>query len=258
MEDIKEKEKLQRFMFDLNIFDEDYIEEVEEEEPPPPTFSEEELEQARKEAFAKGRAEALEESRQSREQYIAQQLEKIASTLPGLFTAEEMREKAYENESVALALMAFRKLFPALNAAQGFEEIKEMLTAVLDSQHQQSEIKIEVEPDAVDGIREHLETISKRLGTGRFEVSGNEALGTGDCKVAWKDGGAVRDATGLAREIEKQLEQMLAAGGTSVHNREVEEESEDEPEADINATEETSGTGEADTGTPEMMEKDDE
>lgn len=212
MADTKEKtRKPQKFLFDMNCFDEGYVEEVIPEEPPPPVFSEQEVEAARKEGYERGRREAAAEAQASRERHIADLLGTIGKNFRTLFDAETAREGRFEREAVELARTIFTRLFPALNARQGPDEVEEVIATVLESRKEAQEIVIEVHPDYSESIAKRLENTAGSLqGGARISVSGNAALGPGDCRMNWNDGGARRDATGIAEEIHRQLEQLLA------------------------------------------------
>lgn len=206
-------------MFDLNIFDEDHVEEVEPETPPPPTFSEEELESARQEGFARGKSEGLAESKASRDQYVAGIMNTIAKSLPPLFAAETAREKLYEKEALALALESFKILFPLLDSRHGLDETQATIATALEDVEGKSEIVIEVHPDALEGVEAHIASIRGRLGEAAVDIRAGDTLGHGDCRIFWKDGGAVRDATALATKIKSIMEERLAGSAGKVHNK---------------------------------------
>lgn len=211
-------DKIRKYLFDQNIFDDDYVEEVEPEVPPPPTFSEEELEAARQEGFARGKSEGLAESKASRDQYVAGVLNTIAQALPTLFSAETAREKRFEQEALSLALSSFKTLFPLLDSYHGLDEAHEVIVSVLEDAEGKNEIVIEINPDALEGIEAHIAAIRGRLGDARVEIRAEESLGRGDCRLSWKDGGAIRDASGLAQKIKSIMEERLAGNAGKVHN----------------------------------------
>src|SRR5262249_35772845 len=148
----------QKFFFNVNIFDEP----EEPTEPPPPTFSEDELAAAIKKNFTEGKKEGQKESESSREQHIAKVLEKIATDTRVLFAAEQAREKAYESEAIKLCLATFQKLFPLYNEKTGFEELKQALEQIIRKQEGQKQIVIQVTPDAVEGITQHLTALKNK------------------------------------------------------------------------------------------------
>lgn len=221
--------KPQKFLFDMNCFDEGYVEEVIPEEPPPPVFSGQELDAARKEGYERGRREALAEAQASREKHIADLVATIGKNFKTLFEAEAARESRFEREAVELARTIFSRLFPVLNERHGPNEAEEVIAAVLEGRKEAQEIIIEVHPDYSDSIAKRLEGAAGALRSGaKISVSASESLGPGDCRMRWHDGGARRDATGIAEEIHRQLEQLLAARAALKDNGTMDTEGEDQ------------------------------
>jgi flagellar assembly protein FliH len=203
--------KPKKFFFDVNNFNDDYEEPVEEVIPPPPTFSEAELEAARKESYDRGKKDGLAEAQASREKFVSGILETISKNFATLFNAEQERESRYETESIVLARAIFRKLFPSLNARHGLAEVETVIGRVLEGSREQARINIEVHPDYINDIEAHARHILAGLhGAGEVVVGGNFALGPGDCRLQWDSGGGQRTATIIATEIEKELARVLA------------------------------------------------
>lgn len=217
-------DKNRKFLFDLNIFDDRYIEEDEDAPPPPPMFSEQELADARAEAFEKGRKEGLRESAASRAEFVARQMERIVASLPRLFEAESRRDAVYERESLVLATAILARLFPDLNRVHGFSEIRAVIADVLREHAGQAEIVIEVPEDVADGVREQISGALPRMSNTRVQVNGKADLAPGACEMFWKDGGAARDAAAMAARIGERIARMLDAGATSVQNNGKKEE----------------------------------
>lgn len=215
--------KTEKFLFNQHIFDEPEIEEEEHEEPPPPTFSEEELETVRQtthdRAFEQGKQSGLAESKASRDEQIAQVLKKIGHDASLLFAAEEQREKLFERESVTLASAIFEKIFPEQRKQHGFEELKKSISAILKKQEGLSEIRVEVHPDVVEGIRSHITRMNLQGGVQqRFDIVGNATLNELAVNIYWKDGGAIRDIAAIAEEIRTILHDTLAGEPFNSHD----------------------------------------
>lgn len=209
-----------KFLFDQNCFDEDFEEEVIVEEPPPPTFSEQELEAARKEGYERGRANGLAEAAASREKQVATLLGTIGSSFKTLFEAEALRNDQYEGEAVLVARTIFTRLFPTLNKKHGLNEVEEVINRVLQSQKDAPEIIIEVHEDFRDAVEERLGSLTGDMPANcKITVTGKADLGTGDCRMRWNNGGAARDITSLAEEINRQLEHILADKPSLQDNR---------------------------------------
>jgi flagellar assembly protein FliH len=203
--------KAKRFFFDQHCFDDGYVEEPEFVEPPPPTFSEAELEAARQEAYARGKRDALEEARISREKFVADLIQKISREFATLFAAESARNAQYEAESVYLARAAFSRMFPALNERHGLQEVESIIIRTLENVRNLPEIVIEVHPDYVESVQAHLAVTGQDLAAaGKCRVAGNESLDKGGCRLAWQDGGGSRSADAIAAQIMQVFEQTLA------------------------------------------------
>lgn len=217
------KKKEEKFFFNMNNFDDDFVEEEIIEEPPPPVFSEAELEAAKRQAYAKGHEEGITEERNSREQTLAKIMDRISASTASLFAQETAREALYEREAVALTLCVFEKLFPVYQAAQGFEELKNQLQAVLESQSGQSSIHIKVSSGYAEGIERYMSALSQKNEALSFKITVDESLDEGDVLLAWADGGAIRRAEAMAQEIKTKLQEVLAGSGAVVHDGGVDE-----------------------------------
>lgn len=240
------KQPARKFMFDVNDFDEKDLPEepLEPPPPPPPTFSEAELERARRESLAKGREEAAAEAEASRERHVADLLQTISREFSTLFAAEDLRNAQYEAESVRLTLATLQRLFPAMNQKYGLGEIQRVVSEVLESQREIAVIKLEVHPDYVETIHEHVRRVLKQANiSGNCTVTGNQALGPGDCRMNWENGGALRDSQGVAEDIERHMQVILAERPRLRDNKRSEAHAEHtpaplpEPETDIPADE---------------------
>lgn len=217
----KKTPKAQKFMFDLHCFDDGYVEEPEIVVPPPPTFSEDELAAAKAEAYAQGKKDGLEEARLSREKFVADQLQKIAKDFAALFAAESVREALFESESVRLARTAFARIFPALNQRHGLEEVNRVVAAALENCRGLPEIVIEIHPDYVEDVRQHIAKAADPLSAGGIcRIAGNDSLAAGDCRLSWQDGGCVRSAAAIYAKIDVIFDEALADRGTVRDNGE--------------------------------------
>lgn len=201
-----------KYLFSENVFDEPEEEEIEEyEEPPPPTFSEEELEQARKEtydlAYQKGYEDGRNEVQESLEKKVSDILAAISAQAGLIFANESTRDDIFEQEVITLTSAILKKVFPVFMHKYGEDEFKNTLSKVLKGQSERSEIHIEVMPGTTENISEKLSQISlKNQITARFNVEENASLSENACILKWKDGGAIRDIENLAQKILDILE----------------------------------------------------
>lgn len=212
-----------KFLFHVNIFDEEEEEEeLEEELPPPPTFSEEELAEARKSGYEKGKGdgfiEATKAEEESRGQFIAETLERLSKETQTLFEQERARADMYEQEATELALGIFEKLFPLYNEQHGFDELKHSISQILQKQQNQLEIQIFVQPDIVQDIQALVGELNSNGMQTKFDVQGDETLSNGACRMSWNDGGAMRNPENLAEQIKALMKASLAGKATKSHD----------------------------------------
>ncbi len=203
--------KDKKFFFDKNIFDAPEPEEVDVNlPPPPPVFSEEELAAAKDIAFEQGRQQGQKEQIESREQYIAVTLDTIAQNFSKLFAAETIRESIFEKESLRLAIAALDLLYPSLEGKIGADEVRKVIEKTLTDHRKTKEITIRVS----EGLKGEIEAMITRIRRDEHEevlwrVLEDSSLAAGACSLEWSDGGAVRDSVRTARDIRKNLENLL-------------------------------------------------
>jgi flagellar biosynthesis/type III secretory pathway protein FliH len=202
-----------KYFFNQNIFDENHV-----EEPLPPAFSEKELEAAKLKAVAEGKNQGLKEAENSQLKLTAQILDKIQKQLAQLAAAEALREQMFEREILQVCLAVFERLFPVYNERAGFEELKTSITEIIKQQEGQNHVVVSVTPDVVAAIETHLNGMKDSGLDIKFAVRGDETLAPGACRLAWNDGGALRDPQRLADEIRTSLEQVLAKNGPKGHD----------------------------------------
>lgn len=200
--------KDRKFLFDTNNFDlpdtppepEVYIE-------PPPLFTLDDLGHAKDDAFTKGRAAGLEEARVSREQYLAEQTERISQELKFLLGAEEYRAAVYEREVLSLTETIFQAIFPAFTEREGLSEVKAVISKVLLNQPEQPSIVIELPEEDAEQIAAYFSNTD--IDPEKVTFKPAQGLPRGSCRMAWKDGGALRDHKIIAEEIFKTLNPNL-------------------------------------------------
>jgi flagellar assembly protein FliH len=203
--------KDKKFLFDVNIFDAPPKEEIVEDlPPPPPVYSEEELAVAKDMAFEQGRQQGQKEQVESREQYVAVTLDTIAQNFSKLFAAETIRESIFEKESLRLAIATLDVLYPSLETRIGVDEVHKIIEKTLVDHRKTKEITIRVST----GLKGEIETMITRIRREEHEevlwrVLEDSALAAGECALEWSDGGAVRDSVRTARDIRKNLENLL-------------------------------------------------
>jgi flagellar assembly protein FliH len=194
-----------KYFFDLNNFDElEVIEPETEAPPPPPTFSLDEIGNAKEISYEEGRMAGLSEAETSRGQYIAHQVNHIAQSIAQLATSESYRNAQFEREVLSVTHSIFETLFPSLTHAHAIHEIKRTINEVISREINTAHIMIEVPIDDAEEIQNYIDQarLDEKL---TITVKGDPNLLRGNCRILWKDGGAIRDHNAVTREILRQL-----------------------------------------------------
>jgi len=184
------------------------------EEPPAPTFSEEELETARRAAFVEGQAAGFAEAEASHAKRLALAVE----TLPPLFAqlAQDIAAEADKRrrETLDAALTVVRKLFPQLARSHGLEEAHAVIEQCLERLRDEPRVVIRCADEDLDALRERVEQSAAKGGyEGKLVFLADERLAPGDLRIEWADGGAERDQAALWKEIDAVIARTLTPVG---------------------------------------------
>ncbi len=193
-----------------------------------PGFSAEDLEQARSEGFAAGRAEgeaaarqaAFEEGRaagQSEAEQAGVHLAAEALTLVGQrlqALLDQRAQTADEARELALTVLraALGKLCPVVTARHGLEEVEALLADCLTRLGEEPRVVVRVADDLYDTLDGRLGDLTRRSGfEGKVVLLSEPELTAGDLRVEWADGGAERDTATLLRDLDDILDRALGA-----------------------------------------------
>jgi flagellar assembly protein FliH len=193
--------KERKYYFDLNNFDEEPIIEIEEEAPPPPpTFSLDDIGSAKEISFEDGRQAGLAEAETLRAQYIAEQLHTLANHTQDLIAAEQYRNATFEREVLSLVHTIIETTFPQLAKTNGLNDIKVMIHDVLSREIKSPHIVIETPIDDAEDIQNFIDSLQLEQNA-TITIRADPNLSAGTCKILWREGGAVRDHTAIAKAV---------------------------------------------------------
>jgi len=105
----------------------DYMEPVEEEPPPPPTFSEEELQLARDQAFEAGRTAGIQEAESMTERLLAMAEQSMADSLFRIQNEQAAANEQMMRDAVLVAVGVLKKLQPEMVKHHGLDEVEGLL-----------------------------------------------------------------------------------------------------------------------------------
>jgi flagellar assembly protein FliH len=102
------------------------------------------------------------------------------------------------------------KASPALAQKEPLAEIEAMIVTCLREAFEEPRIVVRVPQPLFDPIRGRLASLAHDGSfAGKFVLLVDDALGPADCRLEWADGGAERDTSRLARELDAALERAL-------------------------------------------------
>lgn len=188
----------------------DYMEPVEEEPPPPPTFSEEELQLARDQAFEAGRAAGIQEAESMTERLLAMAEQSMADSLFRIQNEQAAANDQMMRDAVLVAVGVLKKLQPEMVKHHGLDEVEGLLHECLS--HLDGEIKVTVRahPEMIGMVQERAEQVAQAVAfEGKLVYAADPRIAFGDCRAEWGEGGAERDLSRSWAEIEAVLARAL-------------------------------------------------
>lgn len=190
------------------LFDEDFDLPPQSLEPEviQPVYSVAELMAAREAAVQEGRDLAQTEADASGRAAARLALTEIAAQLGAARTAAtEIAEQT--SEAIArLLLDCFATAFPALSASHGGNEVAVLVRTILPALHREPKIAVRVNPGLVAAMTEELGALDPDLAA-RIRLLPADAMQSGDARITWEHGAAIRDTASLWRQIEAVLTQ---------------------------------------------------
>ncbi len=179
-----------------------------------PVFTAAELEAARADARAIGRAEAERGVAASR----LQVLQLIAS---GMTEAREEAHHIAEQAAEAVArctLTSLAACLPALCAQHGADELRALIRVVLPALTNEPRITVKLHPHMVAVVRDEIASLEIEAAD-RITLQPSEAIAPGDARVGWSDGSAGRHAARAQAAVENAL---AVLGLLECHSRQME------------------------------------
>jgi flagellar assembly protein FliH len=219
-------ETAEKFMFDVSFDNEpevplelevapDVPVEEPEEEIIVPTFSEEELELARQQAFEEGKQEGLAATTETLTKQINETLALIDQKLVVAFQTQDAANEVMGRSALSVAKGICTKMLPALAEKHAFDEVERVITSVFAKLLEQPSTTITVHPSLKDHIEERINELSAGKGyEGKIILNAEQSMEPSDCKIEWFNGGSERDAQSIWHEISEIVERNLGTGTT--------------------------------------------
>ena len=174
------------------------------------TFSGDELETARDEAWNAGFAEGTAREQASTERTTATALETIGARLANIASTQAETLDRTIRDATALALAIARKVATESLRRQPLAEIEGMIGASLARLVDEPRVAISVPDALLDDLKERIGEVAARSGfDGKVVLLADPSLDGDDCRVEWADGGAERDTAAAWTDLEAAIERLL-------------------------------------------------
>lgn len=186
------------------------------QEPVVPTFSEEQLQAARAEGEAAGYEKGLAAARQEQMEAEAARNAQAVALLETLLTRMDTEVAAYHamfgalrEEMAGIVLAIARKLAGNALEAQPLGAVESMVNECMTMLSGEAKLSIAVCPELETPMKTYLAKL-RREGQ-MVDIVADPKMQPGDCRIQWPGGKAVRDQSGLEKEIEDIVMRALAA-----------------------------------------------
>jgi len=170
-----------------------------------PTFSAAELEAVRAEAFQAGSDAAAAQAASADHALIRQGITAIATHLA---TARDELLHHAEETAAAMARLLLGSLgavLPQLAARYGEAELQSVMRAVLPGLFKEPAVTVRINPCHAAAAAQEIETADPEL-AGRLQIVPSDSVPPGDIRIAWRNGGASRDAAALWTQVAEALD----------------------------------------------------
>ena len=186
-----------------------------EPEPPPPaepSFSQAELDTAYERGVAVGRQGGEFDAMARIERRLADTTEQLCHVLQDSGASQALAVAAIERQAAALALLALRKLFPALLERAGTGELEAMFADAFEQAIEEPRILVRAAPALIEAFEPRLHDLARRAGfEGRLSIVGDPRLADTECRAEWSDGGVERDPQRSLQAICAAIEHGISA-----------------------------------------------
>lgn len=190
-----------------------------EEPPPPPTFSEEDLQLARDQAFETGRAAGIQEAEAMTERLLAAAEQSMADALSRIQTQQADANEQLMRDAVLVAVGVLKTLQPEMVRRHGLDEIEGLLHECLAHLDGEVKVTVRVHPEMVEAVKERAERVVQAVAfEGKLVYAADPRIASGDCRAEWGDGGAERDLSRSWTEIEAVLARALGTEDETADN----------------------------------------
>ena len=179
-----------------------------------PAYTAEDMQRARADGIALGRAEAVAEYDIERESERRRQdtLAAVAERLAELLARSAQAAEEAGRDALAVAGAVARKLLPRFYQEHACSEIEGFVEGILARTQDEPTVIVRISPTLVADLAPGIEAALAANGhEKRLRVLADPAVAVGDCRIEWSGGGIVRDQAVLWREIDALMAECVGA-----------------------------------------------
>lgn len=177
-----------------------------------PHFTRADLEAARAEGIAEGREAAFAEAAAAVEERIAASLDAIGRHATAMLELREALSRDTQVRAIGVLRTVLEKAVPALCRKDPLAEIEAMVTECLAEVLDEPRLVLRVSDALFDAVQQRIAGVAQTSGyAGKVILLADAALAACDGRVEWADGGAERDTSRMAHDIDACLTRALAA-----------------------------------------------
>lgn len=173
--------------------------------PPPKTYSVEEHEAAKQDAFEKGKEVGFNQATETQNKKIETLLENhILPQTHKLVEEDRLRLLKQEQDMVRIAFAVVKKILPHTLKNTNKDEIDAFITENLPLHADKTKMTIRVPVDILEDARKTVHEVAEKTGIScDFTFVADETIGIDGCRLEWSDGGIERRTDDLMLSLEK-------------------------------------------------------
>lgn len=185
------------FFTDLPDFEKQAEEAVRRKKmPATPTFSLEDMDEARKSTFEKGKEDGLQIAKDAIEQRTEILVQSIIENVHVLEESELARKKNYIENSVAITYKSIDKLLHAIITDQKEEMVKKSLYSFFKDHSKNTKLTIFIHPSMKESVVKYIEMLSHNI-----EIKTDDTLLDTQTRMEWIDGSFEFNPEGMIQSI---------------------------------------------------------
>ncbi|HAX91604.1 MAG TPA: hypothetical protein DCY07_05260 [Rhodospirillaceae bacterium] len=194
-----------KYLFDL-AFDGHAGASVSERAKPKQTYTEEQLEAAKKEAYQSGFNAGQTAAAEDQQQRLNVLLSQIDQRLLRLIEGQKNEWERQLGQLQEIALVIARKIMPRFVAEHGLDEVDAIVSKVITEMSREPRLVFRVNESQFDEAKRRIDAIAAQAAyAGKLVILGEAELGLSECRIEWADGGIERDVKTMWQCIDRVL-----------------------------------------------------